>query len=239
MAPPWVKGPREASTVTMVSSPPWVKGPTPMVAVAPIPSSGFQSAPITPPGPPSATPMFSAPPNNTFVAPPPINPGQLRQPQIPNIQRSPESPKSLGALLQQAPLRAPVPSSSESEPSPAPSAPKPLLKGPKAPQAAGPLAGAKFVLPPIPIRAPLKGNYVQLTKKIDLCYSISNFTAVSGKSASQLAKIAELRHSIRPRPETIGGLLREIEGGTKLNHVACDDRSKPLIRRCQTFFPEF
>lgn len=64
-------------------------------------------------------------------------------------------------------------------------------------------------------------------------------SAVTGKTDRELARIASLRQSVRPRPDDITSLLLEIQRGMKLNHVPCDDRSKPLVRRCQTFYPEF
>ncbi|XP_021953614.1 uncharacterized protein LOC110850487 isoform X1 [Folsomia candida] len=200
MAPPWVKVAETEVPKPIVSRPPWV---TTAVATPPHPFS----LPKIPSEPPSAGQIQC----DLYV-----NGQNQNFPRPSAIQTSGQSPNSLAIFLQQAPLR--TPSAAVEQEIPQQSQPCNKIKKP-APVAAGPLAGAKFVLPPLPVRQAPK--------------------PVTGKTDRELARIASLRQSVRPRPDDITSLLLEIQRGMKLNHVPCDDRSKPLVRRCQTFYPEF
>jgi hypothetical protein len=172
---PWANNAPSNGNVQLLSFSPLSEGPAfaPSQILPPIAQSQPQNYGISPKMPVNPVAQAQAQPQNYGISPkmpnaetPTRNPG-LPRPNLPPISvmpKSPESPKSLGALLQMAPLRAPTPSineSSESVPAqltPSTGQAKPGLKGPIAPNPAGPLAGAKFVLPPIPPRPVLKGK---------------------------------------------------------------------------------
>jgi hypothetical protein len=60
-----------------------------------------------------------------------------------------------------------------------------------------------------------------------------HFLAKPPKPPKVQAKIEQLRKPCRKRPD-FGQLLKEIESGRKLNHVQCNDRSKPIIPRMKS-----